>query len=98
VRLAVWSEANSWYSTEASLQCPYVASGAEGEVSRLCHGGAVRDRARTNCSSPLRTTSGVAERHQLQDPFPFLIYAELAGVELEPCGRRNVAQYGREQE
>lgn len=28
------------------------------------------------------------ERHQLQDPFRFLIYAELAGVELEPVASR----------
>ena len=28
------------------------------------------------------------ERHQLQDPFRFLIYAELAGVDNEPVAAR----------
>jgi len=28
------------------------------------------------------------ERHQLQDPFRFLIYAELAGVELAPVATK----------
>jgi hypothetical protein len=29
------------------------------------------------------------ERHQLQDPFRFLIYAELADVEIGPVSERN---------